>query len=93
MMTLQSWLYLGTGIAAITAWILLQRPFGRGSRYVVLILLFYTAVWAVLGQRWGYTNPWVFGLALFGGIADLAVLPWWLKHVDRDDGEDDFQND
>lgn len=92
-MSLQYWTILVTVVLSLSGLILITRPFGRGSRYVVLILVAYTVLWVGLGHAWGYGNGWAIGLPLVAAVADLAALPWWLKHVDRETEESKSPDD
>ncbi len=78
------WFGIVIALIALVAVLTVLRPFGRASRYVALILVAYTILWAGVGRAVGYTNPWLVGSVLVVAIADLAALPWWLRHVDRD---------
>lgn len=84
-MTPQAWLLLILVAGFAIAGLAIARPFGRASRYVALILGAYLALWAGVGHVWGYSNPWVIGIAVAAAAADLAALPWFLRVVDRED--------
>ena len=84
-MTFGAWLLFGIAVAAIVIWLLTAAPFGRASRYVALIAGAYATLWVGVGHAWGYTNPWVIGIVAAAAAADLAALPWFLRHYDIED--------
>lgn len=83
-MTAPVWFGIVIALVALVAMLAVLRPFGRASRYVALILVAYTVLWAGVGRAVGYLNPWLIGSVIIVAAADLAALPWWLRHVDRD---------